>query len=363
MASIIDLTRRMEINNENWKVSRFASLYEQPSADHPEGGGRIYLPPHQRDWSWIGANGLKKMRKFIDTVLHNYPVPTIILNRFDDDVRDRWQVYDGRHRIETLWRFVNNKFGIKNGEAEVYYRDLCPSDRRHFDDRFLAVEVTDKASFVQLADVFIRLNSGKALTNADYCHASRDSPLIRGTIEHLTPYKERLRALFGGNDILAKKSLPHWIGIVLGLTLNVPGNMTTSFIRIQEHLDLAVNGAAVATAMDALVDLYTRANTAFVLPEKGLSRYSHIGFINAFFIADWMSVPAESTVENWLRVILHIRKEDDDRIVHISGAQNLNDKKIQLVHDNVHTWLSKGVVAAPPLPVDSESEDYDEDDA
>jgi hypothetical protein len=362
MASIIDATRTMETTNESWKVSKLAAYYEPPSDDHPEeGGGRLFLPPHQRLWSWKGTQGLRKQRKLIDTVLHGFPVPGIILNSKDDGMRERWQVYDGRHRIETLHRFTNNKFGIKVGETEVFYKDLSPADRTTFDNRFIPVVVAAGATFSQLAEVFIRLNSGKALTNADYCHASKDSTLIRGTIAVLTPYTERFRMAFGGVDILGRKSIPDWVGIVLGLTLGMAGNMTTSFIRVQEYLDTEVDVGRVTVAMDALVELYTRANAASVLATKALCRYSKLGLINAFFLADWMKAPVEKTVADWVRVILHIRSEDDDSLVRVSGAQNLNDKKISVVLDNVHKWLATGN-AVPALPADSdESDDGSED--
>lgn len=350
----------METSNENWKVSKIAAYYELPLPPHnSDGGGRLFLPLHQRLWSWKGPQGLAKMRRFIDTVIHNYPVPAIILNSHDDGMRERWQVYDGRHRIETLLLFTTNKFGIKIGETEVFYKDLSPSDRATFDNRLILVVITNNATFAQLAEVFIRLNSGKALTNADYCHASRNSTLIRGTIDLLTPYTERFRTLFGGGEILGRKNLPDCVGIVLGLTLRMPGHMTTSFIRVQEYLDVDVIPANVLPALDALVELYTRANAASVLSAKDLRRYSKLGLINAFFLADWMKLPTEKTISDWLRVILHIRNENDDSLVRVSGAQNLNDKKISVVLDNVHTWLATGDVV-PVLPSESDEETDDE---
>ena len=362
MTSIIDQTRTMEISNENWKVSKIAAYYEPPLDEQSEGVGRLFLPKHQRLWSWKGPLGLAKKRKFIDTLIHNYPVPTIILNRCDNGMRERWQVYDGRHRIETVWLFINNKFGIKVGNTEVFYKDLIPSERLAFDNRSIPVEVTDNAKSDKLAEVFIRLNSGKALTNADYCHASRDSPLIRGTITCLTPFTEHFRTLFGVNKVTERKNLPDWVGIVLGLTLGMAGNMTTSFIRVQEHLNTEIDPVRVVPALNALVELYTRANAASVLDVKDLRRYSKLGLINAFFLADWMKASVEKTIANWVRVILHIRNEDDDSLVRVSGAQNLNDKKIGVVLGNVHNWLATGNVDTAESD-ESESESESEDDS
>ena len=359
MDTVIDKSRRLEITTEPWQVRRLASFYEPPTAEHPGGNGRLYLPVHQRCWSWKHKKGLKKQRDLIDSILHNYPVPTIILNNIDDGVRERWQIYDGRHRVETLWNFTNNKFGVKNGDQEVFYKDLNDTDRGRFNDRTIPVTVTASATPIQLADVFIRLNSGKSLSQADYCHASRDTPLVQATLEIMTANRERFRPLFNGADITHRDNLPDWIGIVLGLTTGSAGNMTTSFERIQEFLDLAVHHAHVQRAMDALFDLYNRAATVAVLP-KELRRYAKVGFINAFFFADWMSGATDATREkaivDWLRVITHIRTTGSKAIVTVSGAQNLTDAKIGAVRNNVRLWLT----GALHTSAESDSDDSDE---
>lgn len=256
-ASIIDRARRLEIDHAPWTVKKLAERYQPPSVEHPSGGGRLYLPRHQREWSWIHKKGLKKMRQFVDSVFHNYPIPTVILNTVvDDGGNERWQIYDGRHRIETLWRFVNNKFCILSpAGAEVYYRDLSDTDRERFNDRQIPVATTTAASPAQLAEVFIRLNSGKALSQADYCWACRDTPLIQSTMALLATNKERFAPLFGGADITHRKNLPDWVGVMAGITTGNAANMTTSFERLQEHLDTPVNVAAAQAALDALFEL------------------------------------------------------------------------------------------------------------
>lgn len=362
MISIIDRSRRLEISSEPWQVRRLASFYEQPTEEHPGGNGRLYLPAHQRCWSWKHKRGLKKQRDLIDSILHNYPVPTIILNNIDDGVRERWQIYDGRHRVETLWRFTNNQFGIKDGDREVFYKDLHETDRARFNDRAIPVIVTASATSTQLAEVFIRLNSGKSLSQADYCHASRDAPLVRSTVEIMTANRERFRPLFNGADITHRDNLPDWVGVVLGITTSHAGNMTTSFERIQEFLEIEPDGSRVQAAMDALFDLYTRAATAVTVLPKELRAYAKVGFINAFFFADWMAATTdeerETTIRNWLRVITHIRTTGSKAIVSISGAQNLTDTKIRAVLNNIRLWLNGSGITSTDA---SSEEDSDED--
>ena len=355
--SIIDLSRRLEISTEPWQLRRLAAFYEPPSDEYPFGNGRLYLPKHQRLWSWKNKRGLKKQRELIDSILHNYPIPTIILNALDDGVRERWQIYDGRHRIETIWRFVSGEFSISVDGVEVFYADLCDADRARFNDRTLPVVVTTAASPMQLAEVFIRLNSGKALSQADYCHACRDAPLIQSTLEILDANRERFRPLFGGEDITHRARTPDWVGIVLGLSTGVAGNMTTSFERLQVHLDLEVDMEAARAGFDALFTLYTRVSSATASSQKELKRYVKLGFVNAFFLADWMS-NGEKAIADWVRVVSHIRKTGLTSIITVMGAQNLTDAKIQAVHTKVHAWLANGAI---PVGCDLSSEDSDED--
>ena len=356
MSSVIDATRRLDISTEAWKVSRLARDYTPPSPEHPDGSGRLYLPKHQRLWSWKNKRGLKKQQALIDSILHNYPVPTIILNAVDDGVRERWEVYDGRHRVETIWRFVNDKFGIMVDGAEVKYSALADADQSRFNDRTLPVVITADASPTQLGEVFIRLNSGKALSQADYCHACRDTPLIEATLDIIESNVDRFRPLFGV-DISSRELVPNWVGIALGLSTGVAGNMTTSFERIQVHLDDTVNIDKVTAGMDALFDLYTRAAAATASSPSELKRYVKIGFINAFFLADLMQSDYETAVTNWVRVISHIRTTRNSSLVITSGAQNLTTDKINAVHRKVHAWLSTGSM---PLN-DTGSEDSEDE--
>jgi hypothetical protein len=362
--SIIDTSRRLEINHEPWSVRRLSTFYEKPTVEHPSGNGRLYLPPHQREWSWTGTKGLKKMRKFIDSVLHNYPIHTIILNAIDDGTRERWEIYDGRHRVETLWRFVHNDFALVIDEGTtsqqvVYFRDLSDSDRARFNDRQIPVATTAAATPTQLADVFIRLNSGKPLTQADYCWACRDTPLIRSTMAVLLANKERFRPLFGGADITHRKSLPDWVGLFAGIVTDNAANMTTSFERLSIHLESEIPAATAASAMDALFELYTRANAAFVVSASTLKKYQSIGFINAFFFDTWLTASDKAVaITNWVRVIGHVRTTFNKWLVTVEGAQNLNSRKLAVVREKVDRWLETGYDAA----ADAVSSETDEED-
>jgi hypothetical protein len=360
--SVIDTSRRLRINHETWPVLRITTYYEQPSSDeHQTSKGRLYLPLYQRFWSWNGKSGLKNMRNFIDSILHNYPIPTIILNAIDDGVRERWEVYDGRHRVETLWRFVNNKFSIliKDTGRQIYYRDLCDADRSLFNERLIPVCIATNASEEQLSEVFMRLNSGKPLTNVDYCWSSKHRPLIRSTMEILEANKERFRELFGGADITHRSKLPGWVGLFAGITTGSSGNMTTSFERLSSSLNRTVPADVAGAAMDALFVLYSTANAVSHVHSKELKKYQTLGFINAFFIDAWLEAEDSSVViSNWVRIISHIRSTSNKSLVYVEGAQNLTIDKITKVRNKVNDWLNTGDICSESVEF---TDDSDED--
>jgi len=374
--SIIDKSRELDTKYEHWDVKTLYSRYEAPDDKNPSGSGRLYLPSHQREWSWK-RNEVKKMRTLIDSVLHGYPIPAIILNAIDDGKRERWEIYDGRHRVETLWRFANNRFGLMVDERLVYYRDLIESDRARFDKCQIPVAITNAAKPEQLAEVFIRLNSGKPLTNADYCWASRDQPLVRDTVEILKSVKTRISGIFGGADICSRKTLPNWVGLFAGIVTEDAGNMTTSFERVSVNLDKEISPATADCVMDALHSLYSGALGKTPLSskeEKKLGkRYMSIGFINAFFFADWLDpkVGKSTAINKWAKVIEHMRSTPiltgkgpkyDEWLVKVDGAQNLNSTKVAIVLEKVNHWIDTGEYLGRGS-VDDDSDDTDDEDS
>lgn len=369
--SVINPAERMTIDQTLWTVYNLWSKYELPTEEHPEGTGRLYLTHLQRLWSWRNKDGLKRMRNFIDSVLHNYPIPTIILTDADDGVRSRWEIYDGRHRVETLWRFVNDRFSIILDDGrEVHYSDMSAADKALFNERQIPVVIVRNATPTQLGQVFIRLNSGKTLTHADKCWACRETPFIADTMAILAANKERFSGLFGGADITHRKRLPDWVGLFAGIVTGDAANMTTSFERIESTtiaeggpllLDTHLPAAAATEALDALDCLYRHANTVAIVSPGELKPYQKLGFINAFFFDTWLTADNKGkAITNWVAVIKHIRTTFNREIITVSGAQNLNHAKLAIVREKVRIWLETG--HTPVATHDAASEDTDEDD-
>ena len=364
MLSVIDATKTLAVNHTTWTVMDIARKYR------PDNSGRLRRPNSQRNFA-PGWRKTQRQYDLVDSIFHNYPLGNAILNKVYDnpDDTDAWyDIYDGRHRIETVWKFVNNEFCYN----KTYYRDLSPADRKTFNERKIPVtEITfDAETSLErqvyiLADVFIRLNRGVKLTDSDLYWANRDMPLVRATLEILEEYEDRLRPVFGGCDVRTRTDLANWVALVVGLSTRNAGNMTTSYLRIAEMKLLAkeVNMGAVRAGFDRLVRLYARANVESPVPANTLKPYRKIGFVNAFFFGDAFKPSDEVVVETkWVGVIAKLRDATTSAgmisALKTKGAGNLNATKVSKVLEQVDDYLTG---TAESLAV-ADSDDYSDDE-
>jgi hypothetical protein len=372
--SILDLSRsRVTTTTGSWSVHDIVSQYNPPDEKTDTGNdGIISLPLGQRLWAWKDKRGQDKQTRLIDSVMYNFPIPTLILSEHRSAGSLRYKIQDGRHRVETMWRFKNNKFSWN----ATYYRDLCPRDQQRFDERMIPVVIIKNATIEQLADIFIRLNNGMALKDKDYFWAHREKPLIKRVREIVAANAERFKPLFGGVDLTNRDYLPDWIAIIIGLSTWNAGNMTTSYIRVSEgfvtepdgsatnFLDMEIEEERVEAGLNALFNLYTAANERNRALPKTLKRYRKVGFVTAFYLAEWMEVDdaGEAALQaKWVGIIDRIRTDPKNEVyLRTTGAQNLTTKKISDVLKQVNDWLRNAPGTAPPP--DGSSDDGEEDD-
>lgn len=359
-------------------------------------GTTVTVPPTQRLWAWKPKAGvaIDKRERLIDSVMHGIPIPTCILLRKADG---NLEVYDGRHRMETISEFHKGTFSW-NGKK---YSELSEGDRLTFLSRLIPITVVSGVVHMsQVADMFLRVNSGTPLSDSDMFWAYREMPLVKFTREWICENR-RLKAALGNLDLTRRGDLANWVGHVFGLCIGNAGYMTTSFLRIsndvlerrQEAVDEAegarvvmamfggatgrrraataattqtgptVNGleypiaadeAKVSAGIGALCDVLEQANAKFPPAKKEATTYKKLGKINAFFFDDWLRADTTelkaAVIAKWVDIIGRIRmeraadKNDMLQALAVSGAQNLNAEKIKRVLESVNTYLASGVV-------------------
>lgn len=154
-------------------VQDFISLFEN---------GRLNLEPgFQRKSVW----SFNDRRKLIQSILQNYPIPSVFLYRTtDDNGRLKYDVLDGKQRLESLLmffavgRFRRDKYDVRlrleEGDEERVW-DWNKLKKGKYEHRITGyriqtVEVSGELS--DIIDLFVRINStGKSLTSQEKRHA------------------------------------------------------------------------------------------------------------------------------------------------------------------------------------------------
>jgi hypothetical protein len=143
--------------------------------------GQLNLEPgFQRDSVWT----LSDRKKLIESLLQNYPIPSVFLYRQNEDGKLRYDVIDGKQRLETVLMFQGagyfrgSRFAAKvrlGPDEDTEEWDWTRIRNRGHEHRlmgykFQTVEITgDLADIIVL---FVRINStGKRLTGAEKRHA------------------------------------------------------------------------------------------------------------------------------------------------------------------------------------------------
>lgn len=185
-----------------------------------------FFPYYQRVgniWS------IEKKQLLIDTIINKYDIPKFYFNYFispDDELNlmtnFKYAVIDGKQRLQAIFDFLDNKFKLSSScsyqaDPSVPIRNLTFRDLKEkhpsiafgieayvLDIVFIATDEEDK-----LEELFLRLNGGIALTNAEKRNAIGGylNVRIREIVDQNLFFTEWLRfknVRYQYNDLLTK---------------------------------------------------------------------------------------------------------------------------------------------------------------
>ena len=135
-------------------------------------------PGFQRDSVWSQSD----RAKLIDSILRNFPLPSIFLYKREQDGQYIYDVIDGKQRIESILMFMGdirgNKFSTniqisEDSEKEnIDWKLLCKRKWQHKITGYKVQGMEVLGELSDIIDLFVRINStGKALTPAEKRHA------------------------------------------------------------------------------------------------------------------------------------------------------------------------------------------------
>ncbi|MCG8409833.1 MAG: DUF262 domain-containing protein [Bacteroidales bacterium] len=172
------MNRRQNFQNIAW----FNDLYKRELLDLD--------PPYQRRSVWT-----QTFRDyFIETILFDYPAPTIFLyEEITDSGVTTYNVVDGKQRLTTIFCFINNEFPVSEDSAvnELkgrYFQDFSSDQKNTFWSYTFSVEYLPTKDDSIINNIFDRINRNVAkLTAQELRHAKYSGDFI-STCEILTDW-------------------------------------------------------------------------------------------------------------------------------------------------------------------------------
>lgn len=138
-------------------------------------------PSYQRRSVW----STKDRRYFLDTIFRGYPSPSIFLHKkIGENGQQIYDVVDGKQRLETILKFVNNNIYIDKefGDTALNgkkWKNLDSDQKKQFWDYVLPVEFIQVIEGTVINQVFERLNrNSRRLERQELRHAKYEGWFI-----------------------------------------------------------------------------------------------------------------------------------------------------------------------------------------
>lgn len=129
-------------------------------------------PDYQRPYVW----GLSQKQLLIDTILREYDIPKLYLNKKSEK---HYDVIDGQQRIRTIWDFYDDKFAIsKNAEplngkriAGLKFSELDTDTQQIINMYALDFVIVSDSTEDEIKEMFLRLQNGTSLKSQEIRNA------------------------------------------------------------------------------------------------------------------------------------------------------------------------------------------------
>lgn len=168
-------------------------------------------PGFQRDSVWSKSD----RAKLIDSILRNYPLPSIFLYKREHDGHYIYDVIDGKQRIESMLMFMGlikghrfstvTQLSDDTEKETIDWKLLCKRKWQHKITGYKVQSMEVSGELADIIDLFVRINStGKALTPAEKRHAKYyNSEFLRTAGKVAERYEDYFRA----NNILSQNQI------------------------------------------------------------------------------------------------------------------------------------------------------------
>jgi hypothetical protein len=130
---------------------------------HLASGGELFLDAqYQREYVW----GKEQQQALMQSIFNGVPLGGIAVVINPDSVEQYCEVVDGKQRLTTILKFVNNEFAYIGPQGKsAYFRDLDFTSQRlfktvHLPEHQLLRKDGGEVSLAQKLEYFMRINFG-----------------------------------------------------------------------------------------------------------------------------------------------------------------------------------------------------------
>lgn len=333
---------------------------------------------------------LRKKRLLIDTIINKFDIPKFYLNYFIETNNELnisnslYAIIDGKQRLQAIFDFLDNKFtldadckflddpsvhigNLRYSELLLHYPQIVPIIENYvLDIVFITTDEEDR-----LEELFLRLNGGVALTNAEKRNAipSYLNNQIREIVTNHPFFLNKLKfnnPRYQFNDLLSKL-----IFIELNQRLvNLGNKELEDFLRLHDQ-DTPENRQLIAdtlASLDLLVQIFYDKDN--LLKSKGLIPVYYQ------FIKDKLNLTQPNVIRQFFEEfennkIANRRLEDPNTV--LQEFDRLNQQGVhrekslvsryKILADYFEEFLANGHITQPVNIIDVEiddSENFDE---
>jgi len=292
--------------------------------------GRIKIPPHQREFCWP----LVHQRKFIQSILKGYPIPSILLSK--EALGDSTLILeDGRQRITTVSRFRKNLFAVaveKNGE-ELRYSELTTDDRAWIDHGIIIACTFWNAKPLDRIEIFDWHQNGITLSSGERYHAQYATPLVNFVKKNLmtigASYHDRAAAIWGirgdpaepSEGFISLDKRRRWLvsAVALGLGLAYgPANANMNYENGRELIVEPISTekeAAMKRDLERIFEIYeaVQARLTATKPKKWLNANWDVGNFTGYILYSLSIAARKAHLETQKNLVLGQKKVDFEK--------------------------------------------------
>lgn len=250
-------------------------------------------PGFQRDSVWSTPD----RAKLIDSILRNYPLPSVFLYKREHDGDYIYDVIDGKQRIESILMFMGlikgHRFSTTTQLSDdteketIDWKVLCKRKLQHKVTGYKVQSMEVSGELADIINLFVRINStGKALTPAEKRHAKYyNSEFLRAAGK----VAERYEDYFRSNNILSKNQITRMKHVELICELMVSiheGDVINKKKALDKVMDSeSISGKHVKEVREQCVKTLNRLKTMF--PHLKTTRFCQLSDFYTLAVIIW----------------------------------------------------------------------------